>query len=230
MNIAIIPARGGSKRIVDKNIRTFCGNPIIYYSIKTAINSKLFDHVIVSTDSNKIAKEAMDLGAEVPFIRPGYLSDDFTGTNDVIKHAVQWIENNWSIVDYICCIYATAPFIRVDFLRKGIEDLIKFKKSFAFAVTTFPFPIQRAIRIDENRNITPFNKDDIKKRSQDLDEAYHDAGQFYWGTRKAFLEDEEIFSSESTPVILPRYLVQDIVTEEDWAQAELMYLALSKLD
>jgi N-acylneuraminate cytidylyltransferase len=230
VNIAIIPARGGSKRIFKKNIRNFCGKPIISYSIQAAIDSKLFDHVIVSTDDYKIATEAKSLGAEVPFMRPDYLSDDFTGTSAVVKHAIQWVEENWQLVDYACCIYATAPFIQVDHLKKGIECLIESDKSFAFTVTTFPFAIQRAIKIDIDGNINPFNKDDIRKRSQDLEEAYHDAGQFYWGTKTAFLEDCQLFSSKSVPIILPRSFVQDIDTEEDWKQAELMYQTLFQID
>ena len=159
-------------------------------------------------------------------MRPDYLSGDFTGTNAVVKHAIQWIEKNWKPVEYVCCIYATAPFLQFFFLKKGINDLIKSGKSFAFSVTTFSFPIQRAIKIDANKNITPFDEDSIGKRSQDIEEMYHDAGQFYWGTKQAFLENRKIFSSESIPVILPRHLVQDIDTEEDWKQAELMYRAL----
>jgi N-acylneuraminate cytidylyltransferase len=226
MNIAVIPARGGSKRIAKKNIRNFHGRPLIYYSIQAAINSELFEHIIVSTDDLEIANYAIHLGAEVPFVRPDSLSDDYTGTNTVVKHAIQWFEKNIQSVDYVCCIYPTAPFIQVEFLKKGLKRLRKTNKSFAFSVSTFDFPIQRAIKINQNRDIEPFNKNDIKKRSQDLDEAYHDAGQFYWGTRDAFIKEKKMFSPDSDPVIIPRYFVQDIDTREDWKRAELMYQAL----
>jgi pseudaminic acid cytidylyltransferase len=222
MNICVIPARGGSKRIPKKNIKDFLGKPIIAYSIKAALDSKLFDRVIVSTDDKGIAKVAKEYGAEVPFVRPKELSDDFTGTNDVVKHVINWFSKQKIIIDYICCIYATAPFIETQYLRQGLKSLGNSNQLFAFSVASFPYPIQRAIKID-NGEVSMFYPEHLSRRSQDLDEAYHDAGQFYWGRPQAFLDDETIFSKKSIPIMLPRYLVQDIDTLEDWHMAELMY-------
>jgi N-acylneuraminate cytidylyltransferase len=225
MKIAVIPARGGSKRIPRKNIRPFLGKPIIAYSIEAAISCGLFDKVIVSTDDDEIANIAKSFGAETPFMRPKELADDFTGTNEIVKHAIQWFGQHGQSVGYACCIYATAPFIQVCFLKEGYEKLIALGKSFAFSVTTFPFPVQRAIRIRADGGIEPLDAQAIKKRSQDLEETFHDAGQFYWGTANAFLKGEELFSPNAAPIVVPRHLVQDIDSMEDWTMAELMYRA-----
>jgi N-acylneuraminate cytidylyltransferase len=226
MIVAVIPARGGSKRIPRKNIRLFAGKPIISYSILAAIDSELFNRVIVSTDDEEIAEVAKSYGAEVPFIRPKSLSDDFTGTNAVVKHTIQWFLEQGKSVEYACCIYATAPFTDSQYLKDGFEKLVSSAKSYAFTVTSFPFPVQRALRITEHSVIDAMFPEYIFSRSQDLEEAYHDAGQFYWGRAAAFLKDEIVFSVDSIPIILPRYLVQDIDTLEDWKRAEMMYAAL----
>ena len=225
MKLCIIPARGGSKRIPKKNIKDFLGKPIIAYSIETALKSKLFGKVIVSTDDEEIAKVAREYGAEVPFVRPKELSDDFTGTNDVVKHAINQLAGQSIKIDYICCIYATAPFVEQKYLKKGFKKLQDSNKSFAFSVTSFAYPIQRAIKINNNK-VSMFHQQYSETRSQDLEEAYHDAGQFYWGNLQAFLDDEIMFSDKSVPVVLPRHLVQDIDTLEDWQRAELMYKTL----
>ena len=226
MKLAVIPARGGSKRIPKKNIRDFLGKPIIAYSIEVAINSGLFDEVIVSTDDEEIAAVANKYGANTPFVRPSELADDFTGTNDVVKHSIQWFkEHNYSI-DYACCIYATAPFLKYEYLMEGFESLVHSKRSFAFSVTSYEFPIQRAIKITEDESVEAIFPENIYRRSQDLTEAYHDAAQFYWGKSDAFLNEEKLFSSASVAVRIPRYLVQDIDTLDDWRRAELMYKGL----
>ena len=180
MKLCVIPARGGSKRIPKKNIRHFLGKPLIEYSIEIALESNLFDRVIVSTDDNEIANIAMDSGVEVPFLRPKELSDDFVTTNDVIKHAIQWFQNQGTTIEYACCVYATAPFLKVRYLKEGIEKLVSSNKSFAFTVTSFPFPIQRALRLTEDESVEAIWPENILKRSQDFEECYHDAGQFYW--------------------------------------------------
>ncbi len=226
MKIAIIPARGGSKRIPGKNIRAFAGKPIIAWPIDAAIRSGLFDRVIVSTDDADIASLSREYGAETPFMRPPELADDFTGTSAVVKHAIQWFEEQGESVSYACCIYATAPFLQVEYLRSGLEQLLDRGKSFAFSVTSYPFPIQRAVRINSEGLVEAIWPENIGARSQDLEEAYHDAGQFYWGRAEAFLNDIPIFSQESLPILLPRHLVQDIDTPEDWKRAELMFSAL----
>jgi N-acylneuraminate cytidylyltransferase len=223
MNIAIIPARGGSKRIPRKNIKEFCGKPMICYSIDAAKESGVFDKIIVSTDDDEIANIAKDCGAEVPFMRPKYLSDDNTATTPVIIHAIKQMENLVGSIDNVCCIYATAPFIQSNDLRKGLDLLIEKKCNFVFTVTSFPYPIQRALKIVEGDKVEMFDPDCFDKRSQDLEEAYHDAGQFYWGKSKAFVDNIMTFSRESSPFILPRYRVQDIDVIEDWIEAEIKF-------
>lgn len=226
MKVAIIPARGGSKRIPRKNIRMFAGKPIIAYSILAAVDTGLFDRIIVSTDDEEIAEVAKCYGAEVPFMRPKTLADDFTGTNAVIKHAIQWCIEQGNPIKYVCCIYATAPFVNSRYLKEGYVKLAGSEKSFSFSVTSFPFPVQRALRITKEGSVEALYPEHIFSRSQDLEEAYHDAGQFYWGRASAFLNDEILFSSVSIPILLPRHLVQDIDTFEDWKRAELMFSAL----
>ncbi len=226
MRLAVIPARGGSKRIPGKNIREFSGKPIIAYSIEAALTSGLFDHVIVSTDDEKIRETAIEYGATVPFIRPASISDDHTGTNAVVRHAIEWFIGQGVQISQVCCIYATAPFIQIENLKAGFELLLHRGKSYVFSVTSFPYPVQRALRINAQNEIEAMYPEMRQVRSQDLEEACHDAGQFYWGTAQAFLDEHELFSNCSVPVVIPRHLVQDIDTEEDWIRAELMYKAL----
>ena len=223
MKIAIIPARGGSKRIPKKNIKEFSGMPIIAWSIEAAKMCKMFDRIIVSTDDYEIAAIAKQLGADVPFMRPKHLADDYTGTSAVVKDVIQNIHKNGEHVSYVCCIYATAPFISSKYLIKAYQDLINQNKSYAFSVTTYSFPVERSFVINQSNVIENLFPDMTLSRSQDLQEVYHDAGQFYWGLADAFLNDLPIFSRHSIPIILPRYLVQDIDTIEDWKQAELMF-------
>jgi len=226
MNIAIIPARGGSKRIPRKNIKQFCGKPMICHSINAARESGVFNHIFVSTDDVEIADIAIKCGAEVPFMRPKNLADDYTQTTPVIIHAIQMIEKLIGKVDNVCCIYAAAPFIKAKDIRAGLERLIEKNCCFVFTVTSFPHPIQRALRIVEKDRVEMFNSDFFDMRTQDLEEAYHDAGQFYWGKSKAFLDNVMTFSRDSSPLILPRYRVQDIDTEEDWERAGIMCKAM----
>lgn len=225
MNVAIIPARGGSKRIPRKNIKPFAGKPIIGYSIEAAQNCGLFDRILVSTDDEEIAAVAQGFGAEVPFLRPKTLADDFTGTNAVVKHAINWLSGEGHEVRFACCIYATAPFLQATYLAEGYGKLAHSDYSFAFSVTGFRFPIQRALRITPDGGVEAIFPEHIFTRSQDLEEAYHDAGQFYWGRSEAFLNDSVLFSPTSLPILLPRHLVQDIDTPQDWEEAELMFQA-----
>lgn len=224
MNIAIIPARGGSKRIFRKNIRHFCGKPIVAYSILAAKESGCFDKIIVSTDDEEIAEVARIYGAETPFMRPPELSGDYIGTIPVIRHAIEMVERETSTkINNVCCIYATAPFIRSLDISEGLTQLTAYRDClYAFSVTSYPFPIQRAIRVNSHHRVEMFDSDAFHLRSQDLEVAYHDAGQFYWGKREAWLEEKKIFAPYSIPIILPRYRVQDIDTQEDWECAELM--------
>jgi pseudaminic acid cytidylyltransferase len=224
-NVAVIPARGGSKRIPRKNIKLFAGKQIIGYSIEAAKRCGLFDRILVSTDDEEIAAVARGFGAETPFLRPPTLADDFTGTNAVVKHAITWLAGNGYDVDCACCIYATAPFLQPEYLAEGYRKLLAGDNSFAFSVTSFRFAIQRALRVTPLESVEAIFPEHIFTRSQDLEEAYHDAGQFYWGRSEAFLKDLILFSSASSAVILPRHLVQDIDTPQDWEEAELMFHA-----
>jgi N-acylneuraminate cytidylyltransferase len=227
MRLAVIPARGGSKRIPRKNIRPFLGQPVIGYSIAAAIETGLFERIIVSTDDEEIANAARQFGAETPFIRPADLADDHTGTNAVVRHAIQWLGDAGYQFDLVCCIYATAPFLQSSHLALGYQKLvIERDKAYAFSVTSYAFPIQRSLRLLPSGVVEAIWPENRATRSQDLEHAYHDAGQFYWGRSEAFLEDIPIFSSASLGIALPRHLVQDIDTEEDWVRAELMYRAL----
>ena len=228
MKVAIIPARGGSKRIPRKNIRPFAGKPMIVWSIEAARKSGLFDHVVVSTDDPEIAHVARISGAEVPFDRPSELADDHTGTGAVVLHAVQWLISHWGHPDYVCVLYATAPFVTPERIVQGFELLRDSDAQMVFTATSFPFPIQRAIRINEAGRADMFQPEHLMTRSQDLEPAYHDAGQIYWARAEAVLNEVSAFSSESIPMILPRHEVQDIDTQEDWDRAEIMFQALAK--
>lgn len=223
MNICVIPARGGSKRIPRKNIKVFHGKPMIAWSIETALNSGCFDEVWVSTDDEEIASIAKAFGSKVPFIRPLQLSDDYATTADVMEHAVQMMDAKCpKQLNYVCCLYATAPFVQISDLHMGLKLIQENSLDFVFSATTYAFPIQRAIKINSEGNVEMFSPEYFNCRSQDLEEAWHDAGQFYWGTSQAWLDRLPIFSSRSKIVALPRYRVQDIDTQEDWERAELM--------
>ena len=195
------------------------------YSIEAAQESGLFDAVIVSTDDPEIAGVAESFGAEVPFQRPAELSGDHAATLPVVRHAIDWYEENRGPVELVCCIYATAPFVKTSTLRAGLDVLEHQQAEFSFPVTTFPFPIRRGLTIHEGR-VEMIWPEHAQSRSQDLTEAYHDAGQFYWGTRDAYRNRDHFFTARSAPVVIPRHWVQDIDTTEDWIRAEHMYRAI----
>jgi pseudaminic acid cytidylyltransferase len=207
-------------------LKAFCGKPMMAWSIEAAKASKLFDHIIVSTDDEQIAATAKEWGAEVPFMRPAELSDDYVGTGPVVKHTVEWVAEHLRKPDFVCTIYATAPFVRPGDLIRGLELLAASGGEIAFTVTTFPFPIQRAIRITASGRIAMFQPEHYTTRSQDLEPAYHDAGQFYWSRVDAVLKEVAAFSEAAVPIILPRHRVQDIDTEEDWVRAEMLMRVL----
>lgn len=223
MKIAIIPARGGSKRIPRKNIKNFHGKPLIAYSIEAAKESGCFDKIVVSTDDSEIAEVAKQYGAEVPFIRPNDIADDYATTMDVIQHAIEYLISQEIHPEFVCCIYATAPFILVDDILQGLTTLSESGAEYVFSATSFPFPIQRAIKLTEGNAVKMFFDDFAETRSQDLVEAFHDAGQFYWGKTSAFFEGKAIFAEHSKAIVLPRKRVQDIDTPEDWELAEALY-------
>ena len=229
MNIAVIPARGGSKRIPRKNLRDFCGEPIISYSIRTALQSGLFEHVVVSTDDSEIAALALRLGAQVPFMRPEELANDHAGTLAVMQHAAHaCLALGW-VVKRMCCLYATAPFTQVTDLQAGLALLDMPNAGepvqYAFSATSFDFPVQRAIRLDASGAVRPVWPENIPKRSQDLEPLFHDAGQFYWGRTGAFQNLLPVFAAHSRAVLLPSHRVQDIDDEDDWTRAEWLYRA-----
>lgn len=229
--VAIIPARGGSKRIPGKNIKDFCGKPIIAYSIEAALKSELFDRVIVSTDSEDIAVVAAGYGASISH-RPPELADDHTGTQAVMKYELEVIRAHGDqAVEMACCIYPTAPFIAPADLMRGREALERNPyAAFAFSVASYEFPIQRALRVNSDGSLTPYHPEHRDTRSQDLPVAYHDAGQWYWGRVQSFLEGVVLYSDRSMGVAIPRHRVQDIDTIEDWIRAELMYVAMHRGD
>lgn len=222
MRIAVIPARGGSKRIPRKNIKNFNGKPMIAWSIEAAKESGLFEKIIVSTDDEEIAEIASEWGAEVPFLRPAELSDDFVATTEVIAHATQWAIDQKFDLESVCCIYATAPFIKVEDLKRAREALDSGDWDYTFAVTDFAAPIFRAFKETEQGGLEMFFPEHFGTRSQDLPLALHDAGQFYWGRSEAWMQGRRIFSINSKPILIPRWRVQDIDTLEDWKRAEIV--------
>jgi N-acylneuraminate cytidylyltransferase len=222
MRLAIIPARGGSKRIPRKNIKNFCGKPMIAYSIECALDSGLFDEVMVTTDDEEIAAIARAYGAAVPFIRPAELANDHAGTIPVIAHAIQWYEAEGKAFSAVCCLYATAPFVQQSDLRQGLETLESGPWQYVFSATSFGFPIFRGFKRHDDGSVEMFFPDHFETRSQDLPEAFHDAGQFYWGRPGAWIGNKRIFERWSNVVILPRWRVQDIDCTEDWERAEVL--------
>lgn len=199
---------------------------MIAWSIAAAQASGCFDEIIVSTDDPLTSAVAKSFGARVPFVRPPELSDDFTPTTPVIKHATEWCRENLIAVTHVCCIYATAPFLAAEYLSRGLDVLTASDSDYAFSVTSYAFPIQRALRLDDKNRTEMFNPECFVMRSQDLEASWHDAGQFYWGTAEAWTEERPIFSPRSKAVILPRYRVQDIDTWEDWEFAERIFKTL----
>ena len=226
--VAIIPARAGSKRIPGKNLRPFNGVPMIGRSIEAAGRSGLFGRIVVSTDSDEIAAIAEKFGAECPFRRPAELADDRTPTAPVVLHALQWLAEQGSPARTACCIYATAPFIQVADLQQGYRTIADKSCGSCFSVTTFGFPIFRALKLTESGSVAMFWPEHELTRSQDLPEAYHDAGQFYWLNVARFMAEPKLYYRDSFPVILPRWRVQDIDTQEDWERAALMHRMLTE--
>lgn len=203
---------------------------MIEWSILAAQNSGLFDHIIVSTDDVDIADLARAAGASTPFLRPGDLADDHTPTVPVIAHAVRWIEQNLGHVSLACCIYATAPFLRAEDLVRGAAQIETTGADYVFPVTSFPFPIQRAVRLSGDDRVEMLSPEFALTRSQDLEETYHDVGQFYWGRRDSWVNGHTIIGPNAAPIIIERHRAQDIDTPEDWARAELMFQVLDKID
>jgi len=222
MKVAIIPARGGSKRIPKKNIREFNNKPIIAWSIQAALESGCFDRVIVSTDSKEIASTAKLFGAEVPFLRDKNLSDDHTSTLPVISDAISRLEDE---IEFACCIYPTAPFVKPDDISKALKIITEQKVDFVFTATKYNYPIQRALRLDQDGTVSMLQPDQENVRSQDLEDTFHDAGQFYWGRSDAWLEGRPILNNSRILEVLELHS-QDIDTEDDWRKAEIKFRLL----
>jgi len=227
VNIAIITARGGSKRIPRKNIKDFLGKPIIAYSITAALEAGCFDEVMVSTDDQEIADIAEKFGAKVPFLRSVEASDDFATTADVLAEVLSKYRQRGDVFEYSCCIYPTAPFVTAENLKYGLDLLLKTGADAVLPVVRFSCPIQRALKIEGNR-LSMIWPEQINSRSQDLMSAYHDSGQFYFFLVKRFLETHNLYGEHALPIVLPESEVQDIDTEEDWKVAELKYQILHR--
>lgn len=223
MKVAIITARGGSKRIPKKNIKDFLGKPIIAYSIESALNSQLFDEVMVSTDNVEIAAIAQKFGATVPFIRSEKNADDFATTLDVLLEVIEQYETNGQSIDCGCCIYPTAPFISVDLLQRGHYKMLSEELDTVFPVLPFPAPIQRALKIEENKKVSMFQPEHLTSRSQDLESAYFDAGQFYFFQTQALKEKAKLWTDNSGVIVLSEMDAQDIDVPADWEIAEFKY-------
>jgi len=235
MKLAVIPARGGSKRIPRKNIKLFNGKPMIAWSIEAALHSQMFDQVIVSTDDQEIADVARQFGAQVPFMRPATLADDHTGTSAVVRHAIDWVlQQQWHAeqgpLSIVACIYATAPLLTADLLHQAMSLWSKRPElHYIFSGCRFSFPIQRALYRSTEGAVTPVQPDAIAKRSQDLPETFHDAGQFYLGRVESWQSAQPVFSASSYLFELPQHLVQDIDTPADWQRAELLHQLLMQI-
>lgn len=223
MKVAIIPARGGSKRIPGKNIRLFHGRPMMAWSIDAALQSGCFDRVIVSTDDADIAEVALKFGAEVPFMRPRPLADDFATTADVMHHAADWLQRQGKPTSQLCCLYATAAFVTPAVLVEALQQLDQADWDYVFAAVRFDYPIQRALRLLPEGGVDWLQPEMAQQRSQDLEPCYHDAGQFYWGQFDAFYQRRPILGPRSHPLLLDGRDAQDIDTEADWAMAEALF-------
>lgn len=222
MKICVIPARGGSKRIPRKNIRDFCGKPMIAWAIGYALQAGLFDKVIVSTDDEEIASVAQDAGAEIPFIRPSNLADDLTPTAPVIAHAVEACQEiSWRI-EYACCIYPCVPFLKTSDLTAAFGLLQTYDSSFVYPVTEYSHPIQRAMRRLPTGQMQLLQPEHELTRTQDLEKTYHDTGQFYWGRASSWTTYAKMHSA-GTGLIVPSWRVVDIDTDDDWKRAEILH-------
>lgn len=224
-NLAVIPARGGSKRIPRKNVRLFGGQPMIAYAIQAARSSGLFGRIVVSTDDDEIAAAARSAGAEVPFTRPAHLADDMTPTVPVVAHAVDACEADGNSYQRVCCIYPGVPLLDWQDLFAALAQLDQGAARYVFPVAPFPSPIQRALRRLPDGRAEPFHPQYASTRTQDLEPAYHDAGQFYWGDRQAWGEGLNIHQNGST-LVLPEWRCVDIDTPDDWLRAEALHRAL----
>ncbi len=227
LNVAVIPARGGSKRIPKKNIKLFCGKPMIAWSITAARQSGLFSRILVSTDDPEIADIAKAWGAEVPFIRPAALANDTAATQPVIAHALQWCKTQDLAPQHVCCIYPCAPLLEPRDLIAGLALLVSSNAGFVYPVTEFAHPVQRALRRLPDGHMQFLEPGNELARTQDLETTYHDCGQFYWGTATAWLGQQPMHSS-GIGLPIPHWRVVDIDNEDDWRRAEQLFVLMGK--
>jgi pseudaminic acid cytidylyltransferase len=228
MKIAVIPARGGSKRIPRKNIKIFCGKPMIAWSIDVAKATGLFGRIIVSTDDLEIAAVSKSFGAEVPFLRPAELSDDYAGTTEVVAHTIRWAIDQGLDLEAVCCIYATAPFVRAADIMQSWDTIALEGGACSFPVTDYAAPIFRSFSQLPTGGVEMFFPEHYATRSQDLPCALHDAGQFYWARPSYWLSGADFYGSSARPIVIPRWRVQDIDTQDDWERAEIMQNILTR--
>jgi len=226
MNLCVIPARGGSKRIPRKNIKPFAGKPMIAYAIKAAKESRLFSRIIVSTDDPEVSEISQRYGAEVPFLRPAELADDHTPTVPVIAHAIRTLGLGGQTFGHVCCIYPCAPFLKGKDLVLALQLLKQGAAEYALSVVEYPSPIQRALQMDTGGRIRPRFPEFELTRTQDLEATYHDAGQFYWGTSEAWQKNPRVHSS-AVGWVIPRQRAVDIDDEKDWELAERLRQTLA---
>ncbi len=229
MKIAVIPARGGSKRIPRKNIKPFAGKPMIAHAIGAAEASGLFERIVVSTDDQEIGEIARSHGAETPFVRPAELADDHTPTVPVIAHAIQACRSLGWDVEHVCCIYPGVPFIRTEDLAAAFDLRVASGADYSFPIAEFPAAIQRALRRDAGWCTQPFYPEHELTRTQDLEPAFYDAGQFYWGSAQAWMTNNRIHHS-GAGLVIPSWRVVDIDTPDDWERAQLMWRVLCGSD
>nr|WP_294859563.1 pseudaminic acid cytidylyltransferase [uncultured Fluviicola sp.] len=225
--IAIIPARGGSRRIPRKNIRPFLGKPIIAYAIENALKSGLFDEVMVSTDDAEIAEIALEYGASVPFMRSTENSNDFATTADVLTEVLNWYHENKQLPREFCCLYPTSPLVQANDLQAAYKQFKENDIPILISAVPYSFPVQRSFRLDDTKLVKPIEPENMLKRSQDLELTYHDAGAFYLFNTSFFMERKEIWTDTTGAYILDELKVQDIDSETDWKLAELKYQLLS---
>lgn len=225
--LAVIPARGGSKRIPRKNVRNFAGKPIITYSIQAAVESGCFAEVMVSTDDKEIAQISEQYGAKIPFFRSEQNSDDYSTIADVIVEVLESYEKIGTKFEYFCCLLPTAPFVTAKRLKEGLALIQSSGADSVVPVTRFGYPIQRALKIEKDGALKMFWPENYPKRSQDLEPSFHDVGQFYWGKADVLKQTLRLFTENSRPLIIPESEVQDIDSEEDWKIAELKFQMFS---
>lgn len=227
MNIAIIPARGGSKRIPRKNIKPFYGKPMLAYPILAALESGLFDQVVVSTDDDEIAEVAQAFGASVPFKRPEELANDYAPTIPVIQHAIAAL--NLNDLKTACCIYPATPFLTTKILQQAYDMIVHDQADFVMPVIAYSCPFERALKLDEQGGITMRNLAHLNQRTQDCETLYHDVGQFYFGSAEAWQNPGQFYDRRVKAITVPKYRAHDIDTLDDWMLAEMVFSQLHRL-